>query len=264
VLGRGGLFVAVVQEHGSDVGFCWFSFCFFLFFSVSFCFLARYRNKLTGMSKMILERRLTPSCLKIQNQYRRRKATTYVARVRKAKALALARKRAKKIAADRRRKANQAKRDAMEAKHQAKLRARKREISKLLVKQLSNPTWETLNALLTEGNTALGEEHDLMVRGTRLLKALEKESAFQHYRKKKDRKVTQHRASARQFNSVDKELNAKWRQGALGIAPAPQSPPPNLTRLLMGDDLSPEKKSNALALKKREGRARPEVWENVV
>jgi hypothetical protein len=242
--------------------------CFFLFLSVSFCFFLfpckRYRKKLTGMSKMILERRLTPSCLKIQNQYRRRKATTYVARVRKAKALALARKRAKKIAADRRRKANQAKRDAMEAKHQAKLRARKREISKLLVKQLSNPTWETLNALLTEGNTALGEEHDLMVRGTRLLKALEKESAFQHYRKKKDRKVTQHRASARQFNSVDKELNAKWRQGALGIAPAPQSPPPNLTRLLMGDDLSPEKKSNALALKKREGRARPEVWENVV
>ena len=134
---------------------------------------------------MILERRLTPSCLKIQNQYRRRKATKYVARVRKAKALALARKRAKKIAADRRRKANQTKRDAMEAKHQAKLRARKREISKLLVKQLSNPTWETLNALLTEGNTALGEAHDLMVRGTRLLKALEKESAFQHYRKKK-------------------------------------------------------------------------------
>ena len=121
-----------------------------------------------------------------------------------------------------------------------------------------------MNALLTEGNTALGEAHDLMVRGTRLLKALEKESAFQHYRKKKDRKVTQHRASARQFNSVDKELNAKWIQGTLDIAPAPQSPPPNLTRLLTGDDLSPEKKSNALKLKKREGRARPEVWENVV
>ena len=47
-----------------------------------------YRCKLTGISLHILEKRLNSYGLKIQNQYRRKKALKYVKRIRKAKAIA--------------------------------------------------------------------------------------------------------------------------------------------------------------------------------
>lgn len=224
-----------------------------------------YRQKLTGMSLMILNKRLTPYAIKIENQFRKRKATKYVKRIRKAKQLAAYRKRQKEIAAERRRKANQARRDALEAQRLKEIRARKRQIAKELLSQLKNPSWEILGKLLKEGSVALGETHELMLRGKRLIRALEKESAHQRYRKIDQRDLVAKRARARKFESVELQMDQAFVAGKLSIVPAPQTPPPNLEKLLTGDDSSPEKQLLMSPPRKirTTGRARPEEWDNV-
>ena len=225
-----------------------------------------YRKKLTGMSKMILEKRLTPFAQKIENQYRRRKAHKLYKRKMKAKEQREQRRRQKELAETRRRIANQARKDKKERRRLAELRSRKRQIAKDLLGQLSNPNWETLSNLLREGEVALGVTNDLMVRGKRLIKALEKESAHQRYRKNSQKSLVSGRARARKFESVDQALDLEFVAGRLNIPNAPQSPPPNLVETLTGDDNSSEKKRMMPPMIQRmqkQSRARPEVWENV-
>ena len=131
---------------------------------------------------------------------------------------------------------------------------------KELVVQLTNPNWETLRNLLTEGSVALGDTHELMLRGTRLIKALEKESAHQRYRKNYQKNLVKKRASARKFVSVEKSLDKEFIAGRLNIVAAPQSPPVNLKRFLTGDDGSPEKEMLMSPNRKNKGRQiRPEI-----
>ena len=180
-----------------------------------------YRGRLTGMSKMLLEKRLTPSAQTIENHARRLKACKIVSKLRREKAMDDFRRRRKEEAAARRRKANEERLRRKKAEADANLRAKKRQIAKELLAQLTNPTWETLQTLLEQGDIALGAEHQLVVRGRRLQKALEKESAHKRYLKKNERGRVMRRARKRQFESVEKDLDTAFVEGRLDPIPLP-------------------------------------------
>ena len=193
-----------------------------------------YRDRLTGMSKMLLEKRLTPYAQKIENNARRFKAQKLAKKLRRQKALDEFRRRKKEEAAARRRKANEDRRKRKKAEVEAALRAKRRQIAKDLLGQLSNPVWEKLQNLLEQATVALGEDHNLVVRGRRLSLALEKESAHKRYLKVNERGRVMRRARRRGFESVEKELDIAFVEGRLDPIPLPpQSPEPNWQEMLM-------------------------------
>ena len=99
---------------------------------------------------------------------------------------------------------------------------------------LTNPTWETLHALLEQADIALGADHQLVVRGRRLQKALEKESAHKRYMKTNERGRVMRRARKRHFESVEKDLDTAFVEGRLDIPLPPQVCEPNWHEMLAG------------------------------
>ena len=69
--------------------------------------------------------------------------------------------------------------------------------------------------------TPIHWERQLVVRGQRLQKALEKESAHKRCMKKNERRRVMRRARKRQFESVEKDLDTAFVEGRLDPIPLP-------------------------------------------
>lgn len=181
-----------------------------------------FRGKLSAELVIIVEARLHTHALKIQAHARRVKANKRASLLRIERERAIRRERQRQERLARRRRAIEQQRAAAEQRRKAKIRSRRREISKALLNQLRNPTYETLTNILTDARIALGSESEMVLKGEKLLRALEKESAHQHFWRSRERRRVHVRAQDRRFGGIDRELDEAFRRGDLQIRQAPQ------------------------------------------
>ena len=88
-----------------------------------------------------------------------------------------------------------------------------------LVKCFRDPSWDVLAPLLEKGAVALGKDHELMIRGRRVAKALEKE--WIHFHSGSEKYRIMNRARTREFESVERDLDAAFVAGELHITQPP-------------------------------------------
>ena len=192
-----------------------------------------YRGALSGPCHDVLVRLLSPYATAIQCRYRQKKAKKIVARRRKEYTAWCLREeeRKKKLA---RRKANLEYRErqrlealaAQERQQKIKDMKLRKKILQELVACFADPKWDEINRLLTVGRPLLGDDHELIVRATKIAKVLEKE--WLHYNRNKERIRIKKRAAARKYESIEVELDREFVNGNLQIVPDPPTSPVNV------------------------------------
>ena len=79
----------------------------------------------------------------------------------------------------------------------------------------------------------LGEDHNLIVRGKKVAKVLEKE--WLHFNRSKERRRVMGRARDRKYESVEEELDREFVKGNIHIIPSsPPTSPVNLPKVPQG------------------------------
>jgi tetratricopeptide (TPR) repeat protein len=199
-----------------------------------------YRDALTGPCREVLGRLLDPYATEIQCRYRQKKAVRRVARRRaEHKRWLVKQEEARKRAARRkatldfqRRQREEAKRREDRKKRMKEIQTRK-DVMKGLVQCFADPKWDEINRLLVIGTPLLGEDHNLIVRGKKVAKVLEKE--WLHFNRSKERRRVMGRARDRKYESVEEELDREFVKGNIHIIPSsPPTSPVNLPKVPQG------------------------------